>query len=125
MVTFDYNTLRSIICPDTSWIDNLQPDHGREEANALLDVFVELSKLAKTRTKQVRQAVKLKKAMDQCRSTAFKNKGTPDIQLKALEEFWSDVIVEISELGYIPEYDIETDRMILTKKELQSLEWKE
>ena len=124
--SFDYNTLRSIICPDISWIDNLlQPDQGREEAHALLDMFVELSKLAKNRTRQVRQAVKLKKAMDFCISMTIKNKGTPDIQLKALEEFWTDVMAQINELGYVPEYDIETDRMILTKRELLDLAWKE
>jgi len=121
-VPADYDTLREIICPYDSWIDHVPEDQGRDEINAILDILIEFAKLMKSKAKQIKEAHKLKKVMNNCKIVAVMNKAEPKMRLQSLEKIWDKILLEADALGFCPEYDPETDRMILSKKELIDLE---
>lgn len=118
----NYLSIRDIICPNIEWVNKITLEEGREEVNAILDVLIELSKLAKSKTKQISEANKLKKIFNTCKIQTNKNKGNTSARLKALEEMWEDIQNKVDKMGYYSEYDKETDRILLCKKELMNIQ---
>lgn len=116
-----YEALRAIICPVTSWIDKVKQDQGREELNAILDTCIEVCKLEKKQSKQLRRAFALKELMDICRKNVETNKASPRVYFKTLEEIWHGINVEVRREGFEPQYDVETDRVVLVPKKMASL----
>jgi len=121
-VSVDYDTIRDIICPHDSWMDDVPEDQGKDELNAILDTLIEFSKLMKSKAKQVKEAHKLKKVFNNCKIVSIMNKAEPKIRLHSLERIWDQITKQADSLGFCPEYDPETNRMILSKKELIDLE---
>lgn len=111
-ISLTYETLKSIICPDESWIYQMENDEGREEVNAILDSCVEMCKLEKRSQKQFHRATVLREVLVQCEHIFQKYQNLPKRRVKILQCLWDDITNEVVTLGLVPEYDHETNRMI-------------
>ncbi len=105
-----YKEILDKICPDRKWLNKLKLGKGKEEANAILDILVELC----SGDDEIK--IELAKGMvESMKKMIVKNQSEKLIQL------WDTVKESVGEIGKVCEYDPETNRMILISKKTSEI----